>query len=165
MSKKHTIRNGIAVSVAGGLILAAVRSSSFRGILSASFHWLLSVIRLMGSLLVHQIKTPVWILAILATLAIFSVFRIMRALRKRDSDSSWYTYVQDDLFGVVWRWRYSSRRIDNLWAFCPRCDLELVFHEQRTDYNEPSYLYPPEFTQFVCENCHIKSQKLQGGKS
>ncbi|MHC4867735.1 MAG: hypothetical protein ACYTEX_26995, partial [Planctomycetota bacterium] len=37
--------------------------------------------------------------------------------------------------------------------------------EQRTDYNEPSYLYPPEFTQFVCENCHIKSQKLQGGKS
>jgi len=165
MSEKHTIRNGIIASVIAGLILAVFLSSWFRGILQACFHGLLSAIIFMGGLLVHPIKIPVWVFAVLTMLAIFPIFRIMHALIKKYGESSEHTYIQDNLFGVVWRWCYNSSGIGNLWAFCPNCDLELVFDEQRSDHRKPSPFYPPEFTQFVCENCDIKSQKLPGKKS
>jgi len=165
MSEKHTIRNTIFATVAAGLIVAVLLSAWFGGILQACFHWLLSVIRFMGSLLTHQIKIPLWALLILTILAILPIFRIVRTLRKKDSEPSEDTYIQDDLFGVVWRWCYSSNGIDDLWAFCPHCDNTLVYDEQRSDRRKPSRFYPPEFTKFVCENCDTKSQELLGNKS
>jgi len=164
MSEKHTIRN-IVTSVVSGLILVILTSSWVREMLLACVHWLWSAIKFFGGLLVHQVATPVWMLLILLTLAIFPILHIVRLLRSNVNDLSENTYTQDNLFGVVWRWRYNSFNvIDDLWAFCPNCDLELVYHEQRSEYCAP-YIYPPDFTQFVCEKCNIKSEKLPGGKS
>jgi hypothetical protein len=165
MSEKHTIRNSIAISVASGLILAFFLSSWVKGMLLTYLYWLWSVIKFMSGLLVHQVETPVWILVLLVTLSIFPILHVVRLLRRKGNDPSEYTYTQDNLFGVVWRWCNSSSGINHLWAFCPHCDLELVYNEQRSDYHKPSRFYPPEFTQFECENCDIKSEKLSGGKS
>jgi len=162
MSEKRPIRNGIIVCVVSGLILAVLLSSWLQGRLVGCLHWCWNVFIFLGALLVRPLEIPVWILALLSALSLFPILLAVRAFRRKVNDSSQYTC--DNLFGVIWRWRYALGHINNLCPYCPRCDLELVYHEQRNDYHQPSPLFPPEFTEFVCENCKIKSGKLPGDK-
>ena len=137
MSEKHTIRNRIIIGVSTGIILTILTSAWLTGMLIMFLHWLWSAIKFMGNLLVHRVAIPVWIIALFGILAIFPILHLVRLLGRKENDLSEDTYTEDNLFGVVWRWRYNSSGINNLWAFCPHCDLELVYSEKRSEYCAP----------------------------
>ncbi|GEM_PF-907891 len=162
MDEKHTIRNGIVISVVSGLILAVLFSSWLRGICATIFHWLWSVIVYIASFFTHKVNVPIWLLLVIIFLAIILMRIIQFFIKGDECEDHTEDYTQDSIFGVVWRWNMSYGNIHNLMAFCPRCDLELVYHEQRHDHYKPSRLYPAEFTQFECENCSIGSDKING---
>jgi len=162
MSEKHTLRNGVIAGVLSGLILAVFFSTWFREAFIAWLHWLWLVFIFFGRAMLRRIGIPVWLLSLLTIISIFSVLRLVRAFRRTKDHSSEYT--EDKLFGVVWRWQYDSGRIIKLWAFCPRCDMELVYNEKRLDDPIESYLHPnfPESTHFECEKCNISSDQIPG---
>jgi len=166
MDEKHTIRNGIVISVVSGLILAVLFSSWIRGLCATIFHWFWSVIVHIASFFTHKVNVSVWLLLVIIFLAIIPLLRVIRFFIKEDEcEDHTEDYTQDSIFGVVWRWKMSNENIYNLMAFCPRCDLELVSHEQRSDGFRPARFHPAQFTQFICENCSIRSDKIPGGYS
>lgn len=151
MAEKHTIRNAIIASVTSGIILSILLSAGLRRVLAACCHWVWSA-------LTYRIPLPVWLLSIVGLLALFPVVQFVRFVRRRDE------YTQDHAYGVFWRWETVSGIITGLQSFCPHCDMQLSYHEQRSDHEQPSYLYPPHFTQFVCERCGTRSDKLNGDR-
>ncbi|WFB37574.1 hypothetical protein P3T73_07350 [Kiritimatiellota bacterium B12222] len=160
-NNSHAIRNGVITTVVGGAILAGILSSWFRGLLLgfgravakpfvAIWHWL-----------TVTTTVPNWLLSVLILLACATIIRWLIAIL-RATNVEKESYNHDTIFGVHWRWSGGAAHINNLWCFCPKCDAELVYHEQRQDYRDVSFLDSAHFTQFVCENCSLCSHELDG---
>ena len=161
MSEKHTIRNGIIVSVISGLILAVVLSAKFRDILLKGVSFVGSAFTGLLAVLGKEVGTPIWLLALLSLLALPLLVRITRLLRntKKSPENA---YTKDRIFGVDWYWVNGYHGVENLYSLCPCCQSELVYLEQRNDLNKINFVYRAEFTQFECENCKFRSEKIPG---
>lgn len=137
-NEKHPIRNGIAVIVVGGLILAAVI-----WLIPVVGKALLSVLgwlwRQMGSRLV----VARWLLMFLMVIVPVTLLGLLRWWRAR-KQPDWTEYTQDDFFDIVWRWRYSydSSTPTDVEPFCPKDGTRLV--------------YWVDMREFRCETCGRK---------
>jgi hypothetical protein len=160
MSEKHPIRNGIIISVSSGIILVFLLW--LWGVLSSVFVWIWSGILWLLAIFNKRIEAPVWSFVVIAVF-IPIVFRIIRFFKREDTAED---YTQDNIYGAVWRWKIASGIIYDLRAFCPHCDMEMVYDEQEGDNFVLGRRYrPPQFTQLVCDNCNTRSERLDGNAS
>ena len=156
-SESHSLRNGIAATVIGGLILAAL------GYLwtpaKAFFHWLWQLLASAWGVFVASYRVPGWFLLILLLVAAAVVVRIVGvALRKAPPVPAYLSYVEDIVFGAKWRWSWSNGDMAHLWAFCPACQGELVYVD-----NPDNYLYTEPHAKFLCEHCNKIVVDISGG--
>ena len=66
------------------------------------------------------------------------------------------------MHSVVWRWRYAANTIVNLHPFCPSCDAELIYEEQRPNPRHRLWDDTPIATVLHCETCGVPRGTLQG---
>lgn len=167
MSKQdtHPIRNGIIVLLLGSLILGILKNSWASKTFAAIFSCLKYALTLLVTWFLSKAAVQIWILALLLLLSLYPILKIVKHLfrtygrHKKEHDNA---YNEDSIFGVIWRWNGSGEQPYDVMPFCPNCDNELVYREQRKDPFPPSSLRPPHFTQFICENCNHSSDELHG---
>ena len=164
MSKKesHTIRNGIIITVVGGIILSFW--PPFLSFIKKILSWLLHIIKRIVLYMNSEHLVYGWIIATLSILSLISIFIIISKLKKHEPGFH-ELYTEDHLFGVDWFWKYIGNGIINLWCLCPDCRTELVFSEFIPDpYN---YLHDNKMphTTFICEKCGVSKAKMNGSKN
>ena len=147
----HPIRNGIIVTVAGGIAFAIL--TSLWPALQNAIVWFGTKILWMLSLFSDGYQIPGWLLAILSLCSVYVVIRLFVALKPTSQavpESA--PYVEDTMHGVVWRWRWLGSNIDLLWCYCPQCDAELVYDDSSCSAHAALYNTPKK-TDFICEPC------------
>ena len=105
-------------------------------------------------------ETPGWLFGALILLSCIPIAQLAIFFSKREKGPE-DLYVEDQLFGVVWRWRWMRDEPTGLRFFCPVCDMELVYQENpqgdgimRRDR--------PDNTQLICERCDSERARLNG---
>ena len=148
MANKHShlVRNGVIVTVVGGLVLAAIMSliPQLRAFFVNATLWAWRGVTRVWAALISNYSVPGWVFLIiglfalvgLALLCVILWFRI-----KPEIEPKYKKYTEDMLYGAKWRWSWQGNEISNLWCFCPICDAQLVYSE---GYAE---------TYFICERC------------
>lgn len=147
-NEKHPIRNGIIIAVVSAAILygATFIPGVVRAVVYVTAH--------IGRFFAVFISAPRWVFFLLCLLALVAVYQMLRPLfRRAPAEASIIDYHTDRFFGVVWRWRYGSHGApQDLWCFCPRCDTQLVYTEDRF----------PDRVWFTCENCGERFYETEG---
>ncbi|WP_199609908.1 hypothetical protein [Flocculibacter collagenilyticus] len=113
------------------------------------------------SWLVHTIAVPIWLVLIICTLLLLTTLICIFALKKQ-STPHYQRYKKDRLFGAVWRWRWQDNTMISLWCYCPECDDELLYNEDKG-----RSLYGQVYkTHFICANCdnQVKATVPGGNK-
>jgi ribosomal protein S27E len=148
--EKHSIRNGIVIAVVSAAVLYG--ATFIPGLARGVAHVALSV----GRFLADIIALPRWLFIIICIFALVAVYRLVRPFFARaPRGASVKDYLMDRFFGVVWRWRYGfSGSPQDIWCFCPRCDTQLVYTEDRF----------PDRVWFTCENCDERLCESEGSK-
>lgn len=144
-SDSHAVRNGLIVTIVGGIglsFLPAVRSF----VISAT-KWLWSFITGLWGILAESYSLPGWLLLMLSALSMYVILLILRKLWPREQPG-YRQYVQDTIYGAVWRWVWSGDKINSLWCYCPVCDCELIY-----DDSACRSVYGENHTDFLCERC------------
>jgi hypothetical protein len=101
---------------------------------------------------------PGWLIVLLSIAAIAII--IIIAVEVFSKEVEHHRYVEDFFEGAKWRWQWVSDSINNLWAFCPKCDGELVYDDRtRADIFERE-----DKTLFHCEKCKCVITALKGDK-
>jgi hypothetical protein len=160
--KRHTIRNGIIVTVMGGLILAGILSDWFRLHLWQLITSIAKPLVLFGHWIKNDTVLPNWLFLTLGILSIITIIRALSAIRRMNGNAT-ERYDHDEVFGIIWRWSGDPYQTYNLCPFCPHCDGELLYHDQRRDsFRIDNFLNKPDFTQFKCENCGFCSVEIDG---
>jgi hypothetical protein len=159
--KSHPIRNGIIVTVIGGIILAIILSfkNEFLKLLGwiwSGFVWVWNAIWASHSL-------PGWILIILFSLAFVGAFvgikKIYLAFRSDKKsvdifDALNKIYTKDFIFDAKWSWSWENKTISHLWCDCPHCDIMLIY-----EYDDLK-----NKINFICEHCNRKVvATIEGG--
>jgi hypothetical protein len=146
--ESHSVRNGVIATVIGSITMAALGEmwppAKKAGI------WLWDKISWLASLFVDMYYLQGWLLALLLLLSLVTVIRFLVSL-KGQKVPAFPSYVEDQLFGAKWRWSWIAGEVSNLWAFCPRCDSELVYDDSSCN---SLYYDTPAKTDFICEHCH-----------
>lgn len=147
MTKKHphSLRNGIIAgiiaTVVGGLILSAI--PPLRNI-SKMLSWVWAVVVWVWDLLISHYPLPGWLIIIVGLYVlrclIVGLRRGYEASQVQDEPAYW-SYTEDVLDGVKWRWSWHNNAISNLWCFCSGCDAQLVYS---AEYG---------VTSLICERC------------
>lgn len=157
----HPVRNGIIATVVGTVAVALLAElwPPVKNVLL----WVWVQVKHLASLTTTDFSLPGWLILLLGVLSSVTVVSIaVRLLRKGASPLSAHsTYVNDRLFGAMWRWRWDGHHIQNLWCFCPTCDAELVYDDSscRDVLNRST----PR-TEFYCEHCgHARVASIEGG--
>ncbi len=154
----HSIRNGIIATVVGGLILSLLLPS-VRLFFTSIFELLKSIFNYLWNLLTSVYEVKGWFLLLLEILGAVVVIQIVAKILASREQGVEDLYVEDNLFGAVWRWSYLSHDVSNLWCFCPKCNIELVYEE----VNRRSQLInDPPRTNFICERCKEIRASLEG---
>jgi hypothetical protein len=135
----HPIRNSIVASLVAAAIIALVSPvrAVAEKVLAALWTLVVSVLRWVGSS--HAV--PGWLILLSLPFIVFVFARVFRALREPEVPH--LSYTQDYIRGAKWTWTWFGSRIINLAAFCPRCEMRLVYSE-----------HPFDRTDFICENCN-----------
>jgi len=170
-NEKNPIRDGIIVTVVGGIILA-VLAWIFDGVLEALKsigNWLLS-----GLIYVKQDLIALWdyfrspltipwgLLWLLVILSIIALWRLLlpaiSPLVKKEKTPKPYKprlddYREDVVFNIKWEWSNIYGTLPNEPAgFCSNCSTRLV-------YSVDGY---PEKTSFICQSCGRTIATLDG---
>jgi hypothetical protein len=78
---------------------------------------------------VFTCRVPLWSVA-LAVIFLLMIFQLWKASESLEEGPDFYAYNTDRFFNVVWRWEYtSSGQPTNILAFCPKCEMQLVYHD------------------------------------
>ncbi len=73
-------------------------------------------------------RTPNWLLLVMAGCTFLALLLAIRKLRTTTPQPT--DYCSDLFFNMRWRWAYAGGRVHNLATFCPRCDLQIVPHDE-----------------------------------
>jgi hypothetical protein len=126
LSDQHPIRTGVLVRVIGGLILAFL---FWTALFPAVWHALKKEAIWLYNIFLSSVSIPVWLIVVFPFI-IFALIRMFAVFREKNQISlvSWREYNHDLIFGMCWRWGYSSSNadIERLWCFCPHDDTELI---------------------------------------
>lgn len=89
---------------------------------------------------------PNWLIGVLGLLSAHTIIALLATIWQKVFPSQpWRKYTTDKFLGLRWEWKYfSDGEIDDLRAFCPKCDFQLGIE----DTNEYSYL-----CEIRCDNC------------
>lgn len=170
--EKHPIRDGIIVTVIGGIILAIVTwafggiqtiiKNIVDGIVSTKTFIVQCFVFLWDHILSNVTITrgSLWLLIILSLIALWKIFSpFVKSLSAKPKVPKPYKprledYRQDILFNVKWKWRdiHGTFPSEPLSFFCPECSTRLVYSEH--DYRER--------TSFICETCHQTKATFDG---
>ena len=134
----HPVRNGIIVTVVGGLILSAIPQS--RGFLVEVMSWAWAVVSWIWAALISHYSMPGWVFLIVGLFALVGLVQLCVVLWP---EPAYRNYTEDMLYGAKWRWSWAGGQILELWCFCPCCDAQLIYREDRF----------PAKTDFICERC------------
>ena len=134
----HPVRNGIIITVIGGLILYAILH--FRGFLVEAMSWVWAGVTWVWVALISDYSMPGWAFLLGGLFAFIGVARLCVILWPQNKPA-YRNYTEDMLFGAKWRWSWTDNEISNLWCFCPNCDAQLI---PREGYGS---------TDFICERC------------
>ena len=134
----HPVRNGIIVTVVGGLILSAI--PQFRGFLVEAISWAWAGVTWVWIALISNYSIPGWAFLIIGFFALVGLAKICVVLWP-ENEPAYRNYTEDMLYGAKWRWSWNGDEISNLWCFCPNCDAQLI---PREGYGS---------TDFICERC------------
>ncbi|NEV65288.1 hypothetical protein [Thiorhodococcus minor] len=72
-----------------------------------------------------------------------------------ESELNFKDYTKDNFFGLLWVWRYSGNRIDNLHSLCPRCQYQIL------PKDSSSYAAVSRY-EFICEDCGYSGGYFEG---
>lgn len=146
----HPIRNGIIIAVTSAAILYVAKF--IPGLYRWVFDFFAGIVRLLG----ESMSAPRWVLLLLCLFCLPTlIFLLQPLLRRGPRQPSITDYQTDRFFDVVWRWHYSYYgQPQNLWCFCPVCDTQLVYTEDRC----------PDRVRFTCEHCHRPIHETNGDK-
>ena len=170
--EKHPIRDGIIVTVIGGIILTLVFwiLGGIQEVIKDIVNWILSVktfiIQYSIFLWNHILSSAtipwglLWLLIILSLIALWKIFSpfVTLFVKKPQTPKPYIprldNYRQDILFNVRWKWNniFGTMPSQPLSFFCPVCSTRMV-------YSENGY---PEKTSFICETCHRTVATLDG---
>ena len=134
----HPVRNGIIVTVVGGLILSAI--PQFRGFLVEAISWAWAGVTWVWIALISNYSIPGWAFLIIGFFALVGLAKICVVLWP-ENEPAYRNYTEDMLYGAKWRWSWNGGELSNLWCFCPNCDAQLI---PREGYGS---------TDFICERC------------
>ena len=144
--ESNTIRNGIIVTVVGGLILSLVPTLREFFIKIIKYIW--AGIVWSYEVVVASYPIPGWLIIIVLPFAIWGVIRLY-ALVFPKVKPEFLEYTEDLIYGAKWRWHWAGNQVSNLWCYCPRCDAQLVYDDTSVRmYMEKSK------TDFICERCN-----------
>ncbi len=141
------IKNGIIASVIAGVILMLI--SPVKSYVWDFLQWISSGILWLWGALWAKHAFPGWMLVIVACLALVGIITLIISLHKVFTKKDFHSFTEGRLYGAVWRWKWASDRISNLWCFCPRCDATLVYD----DSSCRNLMENTNRTDFICENC------------
>lgn len=102
-----------------------------------------------------------WAWLVIGTFGLIGILNIYYGLRGDSEEPEWKTYIEDRMYGAIWRWCWAGNSIQNLWCFCPGCDATLVYDDSSCRFGG---LTEPK-TDFICENCRggTKVSSIKGG--
>ena len=165
MANKHAnpLRNGIIVTVVGGLILSTFLW--LRGFLLEAMSQAWSGVKWIWLALISDYSVPGWVLFVTGIFALVALvgLAVLFWILRNQNEPAHRNYTEDMLYGAKWCWSWNGSEISNLWCFCPICDSQLVYSDSF------------EKTIFICERCppdradlHYRSQgrvvaTVQGG--
>lgn len=138
----NSVKNGIIVTVVGGLILSVILH--FLGFLAEAMSWIWAGVTWIWVALLSPYSMPGWaflIIGLFALVGLLLLCVIFWFQIKPENEPAYRNYTQDMLYGAKWRWSWIGSEISNLWCFCPSCDAQLIYRES---YGE---------TDFICERC------------
>lgn len=147
-----TVAAGVLASVLG----AAALSATSWGAMACG--WLLASSRPVISHLRGTSELPNWGVYLLALISAHAVIARARRLTMPNSPSV-DSYNQDDFFGVRWRWSFIDGHPLSPWAFCPRCDTQLVYSHVGSTYGVDGMS-----TVLHCETCGADVHRHRGDK-
>lgn len=142
----HTIRNGIIITVVGGLILSAIPKLRSFFIEALSIAW--GGVFWLWTALISNYSLPGWALLIIGLFAfagLVIVVVLLYGVIRPQKEPAYRSYTEDMFHGAKWRWSWNGNKISHLWCFCPSCDAQLVYNENYDDMYEK--------TNFICERC------------
>ena len=148
---KHPIRNGVIIAVTSAAVLYATT------FIPGLYHWLLHVLAAVGRFLGKPVIIARWIFFLVCLFCIPTLYRIFWPLFRRSPRGPNFTeYQTDRFFGLIWRWDYSFHSSpQNLWCFCPHCDTQLIYSEDRY----------PDHVWFTCDHCKLQLHEVSGSKN
>ena len=108
--ERHSIRNGIIYSVVSGLILAVIFSPTLRQWISLFITITWNLVTGTWHYLLASVAVPRCLLGLLILLSLVALARAIRPLFKSQGviEPTWESYTQDEFFGMVWRWDFST---------------------------------------------------------
>jgi len=167
-NKTNSIRNGIIITVVGGILLAILTRifSGVLDILKSIWNWLLSgfiyVKEGLWSYLQSSITIPyglLWLLIILSIIALWKLlYPVISPFIKKGKMPKPYKprlkdYREDMIFNIKWEWSDIYGTLPSkTTGFCSVCATRLV-------YSINGY---PQKTSCICENCGRTIVTLEG---
>ena len=152
-SSFKTIKNKV---IAGVLITVIVGILS---IIKTNYNQFLTGIIRLWKALCAPYSLSGWIWLLVFVLALFGIINMYFFFCKKNKKADFKSYIEDNIWGIKWRWEWIGNKISNIWCFCPICDGELVYND-RPD----SWTYIQHKTDFICENCnHQMKASIKGG--
>lgn len=153
-----SIRNGVIASVVAGIILLFV--PALRGYVVSFISWVWSGIVWCWEALFASYSLPGWAWLVIFIFALTGLVNIYLAIKGESEEAEFKSYVEDTIYGAIWRWKWAGNQISNVWCFCPSCDATLVYD----DSSNRNYLSEVKKTDFICENCgHRVIASINGG--
>jgi uncharacterized protein YlaI len=161
--ESHSVRNGVIVTVVGGVVLAFL--GEVWPPVKSVIGWLWEQVQAFASLFGETYAVPGWALAIVGLLALVTVVRAVIVWRSSsavpNSVAPYRAYVEDILFGAKWRWSWTGGDVANLWCFCPVCDAELIYDDSSA---HSFHMREAPQTVFICEHCNRRVMgRVEGG--
>jgi len=120
---------GITATAIGSVL--AESFSKFK-ILTAILKLFINIKNLIFKFFSASISIPLWLfILILLISVVFIVLILLSLLGGKETSPNFLNYIEDRLFGIVWRWRWKFDKydknywIDDLIPFCPQCECQL----------------------------------------
>lgn len=121
---------GSGVTLIGALALRFVDRYLGTKIIKSVINYVKSLLINIFNFFTIKVSISLWILILLIVIVIIFViipfiFRLIFLLKK--AEPPFYLNYTEDIFdGVLYKWEYIDRRIENIDAFCPTCKCRLI---------------------------------------
>jgi hypothetical protein len=150
-AKEKTIRGKVIPSLITTAIVSIITTA-----IPGGWGWVGGKILQLCKWLISPVSIPIWLLILLSLVAVtFAVLVgifIYAANRREASVTA--NYTEDTLFGIRWRWKWSSFGIDGPFSFCPRCDLQ-IYPRRSSGFNAL------DGVEYHCEDCGVVLNKFE----